>query len=429
MKWSILLTILAVASSGSAAGLKSYEGYKLLRITAQNQKHLDVLLELRDAWENTEPHPSALVNFWSEPAINFPTDLMVTPDAITKVQDILEGNSIPYSVQMENVETLVQNQLAMNQAALATAPGDERIGWTAYNRYDAVMEWLDELAANYSTVATVESIGQSTEGRELKLIKVATPGGVPNKKAIFIDGTFHAREWISPAVVTYIINQLVTNSSAYAHILDNIDFYLLPLVNPDGYEFTHTSQRLWRKTRSVINGSTCLGVDPNRNFDIDFGGSGSSTSPCAETYLGTAPFNIPETRLLSQYIRLNANKFKAYLSMHSYSQAWLTPYAWSASPPPFFSDIMSVGTKAIESLQAVYGTRYVVGPTSTTLYFHSGASQDWTKDVTSIKYTYTVELRDTGDFGFLLPPNQILPTSVETWAAIQTVAREIMTEI
>lgn len=33
---------------------------------------------------------------------------------------------------------LVQNQLAMNQAALSAAPGDERIGWTAYNRYDAV---------------------------------------------------------------------------------------------------------------------------------------------------------------------------------------------------------------------------------------------------------------------------------------------------
>lgn len=54
-----------------------------------------------------------------------------------------------------------------------------------------VMEWLDELAANYSSIATVESIGQSTEGRELKLIKVATPGGVPNKKAIFIDGSKH----------------------------------------------------------------------------------------------------------------------------------------------------------------------------------------------------------------------------------------------
>jgi len=324
---------------------------------------------------------------------------------------------------------MVQNQLSLNDAALAVAAtsGNARIGWTAYNRYDAVMDWLDELAANYSH-ASIESIGSSTEGRDLKLIKVSTPGGQPNKKAIFIDGNFHAREWISPAVVTYIINELVTNSSAYTDILDNLDFYFVPIVNPDGYEYTQI-ERMWRKTRSTNSGSTCKGVDPNRNFDVDFGGSGSSTNPCAETFLGSSPFNIPETRLLSEYIRDNAGKFKAYLSMHSYSQAWLTPYAWSASPPPNFDAIMNVGRKAIEALEGVYGTRYIVGPTSTTLYFHSGASQDWTKDATNIKYTYTVELRDTGTYGFLLPPQQILPTSIETWTAVQVVAREIMHEI
>jgi len=51
------------------------------------------------------------------------------------------------------------------------------------------MSWLDELAANYSSIATLEVLGSSDEGRDLKLIKVSTPGGKPNKKIIFIDGS------------------------------------------------------------------------------------------------------------------------------------------------------------------------------------------------------------------------------------------------
>lgn len=51
-------------------------------------------------------------------------------------------------------------------------------------------------------------------------------------------------------------------------------------------------------------------------------------------------------------------------------------------------------------------------------------------DQWTTKYNVTTFVNmQIGDFGFLLPPNQILPTSVETWAAVQTVAREIMTEI
>lgn len=60
----------------------------------------------------------------------------------------------------------------------------------------------------------------------------------------------HAREWIGSAVATYILSQLVEKNASYAKLLDNSDWMILPVVNPDGYEFTHTGDRLWRKTRS-----------------------------------------------------------------------------------------------------------------------------------------------------------------------------------
>ena len=53
----------------------------------------------------------------------------------------------------------------------------------------------------------------------------------------------HAREWISPATVTYIMTELLNNAEEHADILDKFDFYVMPLINPDGYEYTHTNDR------------------------------------------------------------------------------------------------------------------------------------------------------------------------------------------
>lgn len=56
----------------------------------------------------------------------------------------------------------------------------------------------------------------------------------------------HAREWITPASLTYIINQMIEGGDGSR----NVDWYFQPLVNPDGYEHSHTRDRLWRKNRA-----------------------------------------------------------------------------------------------------------------------------------------------------------------------------------
>lgn len=60
----------------------------------------------------------------------------------------------------------------------------------------------------------------------------------------------HAREWIGTAVATYILNQLTEKNNTYSKLLEASDWMILPVVNPDGYEFSHIGDRLWRKTRS-----------------------------------------------------------------------------------------------------------------------------------------------------------------------------------
>ena len=88
-------------------------------------------------------------------------------------------------------------------------------------------------------------IGNSYEGRELFLIKIgnSTSPGL-RKPAVWIDGGIHAREWISPATVAYIMSELLSNADIHSDILDEFDFYAMPLINPDGYEYTHTNDRL-----------------------------------------------------------------------------------------------------------------------------------------------------------------------------------------
>ena len=75
----------------------------------------------------------------------------------------------------------------------------------------------------------------------------------------------------------------------------------VPLVNPDGYEFSRSEDRQWRKNRRKNPGSKCFGVDLNRNFLKKFG-TASSKNPCAEDFRGSNAFSEPETFALKEYI-------------------------------------------------------------------------------------------------------------------------------
>jgi murein tripeptide amidase MpaA len=121
---------------------------------------------------------------------------------------------------------------------------------------------LDYLAQTYPDLCTVQTIGSSVQGKAIRVLKISN--GNPGNKAIWMDGGIHAREWISPATVTFIINQFVSNFESEPAAVQNTDWYITPILNPDGYEYSHTRDRLWRKNRK--GGGQCAGVDLNRNF-------------------------------------------------------------------------------------------------------------------------------------------------------------------
>jgi len=81
--------------------------------------------------------------------------------------------------------------------------------------------------------------------------------------------------------------------------------------------------------------------------------------------------------------------------------------------------LQSLAGGVASAIKAVYGTTYGYGPICSTIYKATGSSVDYIQDVTKAKYTFTIELRDTGTYGFVLPTSQILPTVVETYAGFR----------
>lgn len=111
-----------------------------------------------------------------------------------------------------------------------------------------------------------------------------------------------------------------------------IDWYFLLVTNPDGYEYTRSTNRNWRKGRSPVS-LICFGSDLNRNFGYNWlipdeiGNEGASRAPCSDTYAGSAPFSEPETDAMEDYFSRDENyrKFDVFLSLHSYAHQILFP--------------------------------------------------------------------------------------------------------
>ncbi|XP_027563544.1 carboxypeptidase A2-like, partial [Neopelma chrysocephalum] len=182
-------------------------------------------------------------------------------------------------------------------------------------------------------------IGESYEKRPLYALKFSTGGS--NRPAIWLDAGIHSREWVTQASALWIANQIASgygSDSSITSLLDKMDLFLLPVANPDGFVYTHTSNRMWRKTRSKNAGSVCYGVDPNRNWDAGFGGPGASSSPCSDSYHGPSAESEVEVKSVADFIRNHGN-FKAFLTLHSYSQLLMYPYGYKCTRPDDYAEL------------------------------------------------------------------------------------------
>ena len=232
----------------------------------------------------------------------------------------------------------------------------------------------------------------------------------------------HAREWISPAVTLQLLDRLASDDTSLTR---NIDIYSVPIVNADGYEYSRTTDRMWRKNRSVDPSvrEDCPGVDLNRNWKQGFG-IGASTYSCSEVYQGKKAFSEPETiALMKEMTRVSStNNFRLVVAMHSYGQKLYYPWGYTREAAPFTPEMINAGKVFAEaaggSRRSREGTQYEVTSASD-LYLASGATDDWSKATLGVPYVYTLELPDKGFHGFALPPSHIKPAAQDVWRGLK----------
>lgn len=325
-------------------------------------------------------------------------------DVVVRAQDLpsIAAAGLRWDVIVDDIDEAARGEAQRLQSA--SLEGD----WFAdYRDYNAISQHLETLASRYPERARLHGIGSSLDGRSIWALEIGG-GGTP----MLINGTQHAREWIAAMVSTCVADRLLSEydrDPVVQKFVDSTTLWVVPVVNPDGYQYSWSTDRYWRKNR---RGG--FGVDLNRNFAVGYGGGGSSTSKRSNVYRGEYAFSEPESAALRDLAK--REKVALHVDFHSYGQLVMYPWMYSSARVPDRDRFAAVGDRMASAMYAQHETRYrlVSGvETSPT----GGTLTDWMYGEAHA-LSYTVELRPRGGSGFVLPPEQIRPTCDEGFAAV-----------
>ncbi|MDZ7268741.1 MAG: M14 family zinc carboxypeptidase [candidate division KSB1 bacterium] len=223
---------------------------------------------------------------------------------------------------------------------------------------------FQELVQRYPQLAHLDTIGRSSTGRHpILAIRLTAPRpGMSDKPAFLISALHHAREPLGVFICHALMNRLLSNygsSTRHTRLLDSLEIWLVPIVNPDGYEYLMTSRReypWWRKNLRDNNGDGSFdplsdGVDLNRNYGYNWS-EGGEDEPGSWFYRGPEPFSEPEIRALRQ-LALH-KRFVMGISYHSYGEAILYPWG-NYTPPPDQQLILDIAEKCAARIERFSG--------------------------------------------------------------------------
>ncbi|KAI6374029.1 hypothetical protein MCOR25_003264 [Pyricularia grisea] len=357
-------------------------------------------------------------------------DVAVSPDSVATLEALgvemkLINDDLGRDIRAEGETKPYVRTIKKRDEA---APLPDMSYFDSYHVLEEHFAFLEDLQAAFPDNSETFVAGKSLEGRDIMGIHLWGKAGKGKNEAVVWHGTVHAREWITAPTVEYMAYKLVSGylkSKCSVNILDQYDFYIMPVVNPDGFVYTHTTNRLWRKNRQERVGASCVGTDVNRNWPNQWDvPGGSSTNSCSETYRGEAPGDTPENKVLvDQLVAVNAAQgVKFYVDWHSYSQLILLPYGYSCTAVAAgLERQMELAGGVAAAIKATNGLDFVYGPTCTTIYQTAGGSNDWVADVLGSELPWAFEMRPQGaaQGGFVISPDNIIPSGEEIWAGMK----------
>ena len=173
--------------------------------------------------------------------------------------------------------------------------------WRSYDEDGGIEDQMRAAARNNPRIAELQKIGRTIQGRDilaLRLTEDVRKVKDGKRPAVLYSSTQHAREWISTEInrrlMFHYIDKWRAGDKSIRRLLEDNELWFILVANPDGYQYTFTDERLWRKNLRDNDGNGEItigdGVDPNRNFPAHwkYDNEGSSSVFSSETYRGTA---------------------------------------------------------------------------------------------------------------------------------------------
>lgn len=228
------------------------------------------------------------------------------------------GNSNPEVNKMAFDQSCKTISSLINVPSMFTTTTTPPGGMGGFYTLNEMGQEMDALVAAFPNLVQKTSIGSSTEGRAIWCIRISDNVSMDeaNEPEILYLGLQHAREAIGGTSLIFFAQYLAQNyatDNRVKELVDNRAIYIIPCVNPDGYERNRRMSPggggMQRKNRRKNTGtdSTRAGVDLNRNYGVDWNDCAGASTSCgsgtvtAETYWGTSSFSEPETRAIRDF--------------------------------------------------------------------------------------------------------------------------------
>ena len=333
--------------------------------------------------------------------------------------DLVVGQNLYNEIKNEgNAITITQTESQLKQ----NLRGRDLDG---YRNYNDLLEDLQVIESLYPDICKLYNIGNSRGkeyseagnpyydeyNHEIWAMKVSdNVDEEEDEPSVFYMAEHHAREPISLEVNMYILNHLISNYGSNQIITDEVNnkqIWFVPLVNPNGHKIVTDEVDLWwRKNirdnneNGSINFGGGDGVDPNRNYEWNWGGEGSSGNTNSETYRGPSAFSEPEIQAMGAM--LESHHFVTGITYHSYSELVLFPFGYANNiQAPDHDALQELANEMAYTIPAAGGGYYDPIP-SWQLYPASGTTDDYAYGEHGV-FSFTIELGTQ----FIPPASQI----------------------
>lgn len=298
-----------------------------------------------------------------------------------------------------------------------------------FQTYQDIHAYYIDTCAAFPGLCSITTLGETLQGRDILGVRINSNNTRPGAPKIFWECQIHAREWISAPTCAWQFTQLlegfVSNNPDALTILDNFIVLIVPIVNPDGYVYTWTNDRMWRKNRNQVG--SCMGVDLNRNWPSHW----QSASGCGDTYPGPSRASELETRAIGAWIEAQGN-VQFMIDFHAYGELILRPWGNEISPTVDETFLSDLGANMRDCIRAVHNNQYT-SQRSAALYPANGETTDYYYDTIPVitgnqktkSWGFTFELRGNS---FVIDADEIIPQGEEIWAGMVCAAEQIAAE-